>query len=107
MVSVDCVTGMALDFDGFRHFGLVGCAVEQHATSGRDVVAVTAAAREAAITIFHDPMCWRQRNGDKRSIRVPIEVGVRIIGNEARTTVNVGVTRGFDACTVMLLIHVA
>ena len=67
MVSVDCVSGLALDFVGFRHFELVGCAVEHLASGGGDVVAVKTEAREAANSIFLDPMSWRQRNSHSQT----------------------------------------
>jgi hypothetical protein len=46
MVGVERVSGLALEFDGFGHAGLGGCAVGQLWSGGGDVVAVEAIVRE-------------------------------------------------------------
>jgi len=46
MVGIERVSGLALEFDGFGHAGLGGCAAGQFGTGGGDVVAVEAIMRE-------------------------------------------------------------
>jgi hypothetical protein len=69
-------------------------------------VTVNTSSSQAAIKLVPAQSLGEIPPGEKRSVRVPIEVGLNINGSEASVTVDVREKRGFDARTVILVIPV-